>query len=85
MTTDDCVFENTQSAPDGTRYTGQEEVGKFREEFFASTPQAKFAMEEVVVSEDRGVVRWRFDWGGVDTRAESGQRSRARPSRRWPV
>lgn len=63
LMTEDCVFENTLPAPDGQRYVGQEEVRKFWTEFFASTPQAKFESEEMVVSENRGVVRWRFDWG----------------------
>jgi predicted ester cyclase len=62
------VFENTFPPPDGERHVGQVAVRKFWEDFFASTPQAKFEAEEMVVAGDRAVVRWRFDWGGGHVR-----------------
>ena len=64
--TEDCVFENTNPAPDGERFEGQKAVRRFWEEFFASSPNARFEAEELVVSGDRAVLRWRYDWTESD-------------------
>lgn len=56
--TEDCVFENTNPAPDGKRYQGQAEVRAFWEKFFQSSPDALFAAEEMFAAKDRCVVRW---------------------------
>jgi ketosteroid isomerase-like protein len=40
LMSDDCVFENTYPAPDGTGYSGREAVTRFWEEFFRESPQA---------------------------------------------
>lgn len=60
--TDDCVFENTRPAPDGTRITGQTAVRAFWDEFFRRSPQAHFDTEELIAAGDRGIVRWRYSW-----------------------
>jgi ketosteroid isomerase-like protein len=60
--TDDCVFENTRPAPDGTRITGQAAVRTFWEEFFRRSPQAHFDTEETIAAGDRCIVRWRYSW-----------------------
>jgi len=62
--TDDCVFENTSPAPDGERHVGQAAVRAFWEDFFAASPRAAFEAEETFAAGDRGVVRWRYRWGG---------------------
>jgi len=64
--TEDCVFENTCPPPDGERYAGQGSVRTFWEHFFASSPDARFTIEEIFAAKDRCVVRWRFDWKGMD-------------------
>jgi ketosteroid isomerase-like protein len=56
--TDDCVFENTNPAPDGKRYHGHAEVRAFWEAFFQSSPDAVFEAEDVFAAGDRCVVRW---------------------------
>ena len=56
--TEDCLFENTNPPPDGTRYVGQTAVRAFWERFFAGAPDAVFEAEEVVALGDRCVVRW---------------------------
>ena len=56
--TDDCVFENTNPAPDGNRYEGQGEVRAFWERFFQNSPDALFEAEEMFAVGDRCVVRW---------------------------
>ena len=62
LMTDDVVFENTEPAPDGTRYQGALAVRDFWERFFASTPQARFTTEDIFAAGDRCTVCWRFDW-----------------------
>lgn len=71
LMTDDCVFENTEAPPDGTRYEGASAVRKFWETLLAASPQARFDEEDLIAWADRCVVRWRYDWGdghvrGVD-------------------
>ena len=56
--TEDCVFENTRPAPDGTRIPGQAAVRAFWEEFFRRSPQAHFETEELIAAGDRCIVRW---------------------------
>lgn len=64
--TEDCVFENTCPSPDGERYQGQGPVRAFWERFFASSPDARFATEEIFTAKDRCVIRWRYDWKDKD-------------------
>ena len=66
LMTQDCVFDNTYPAPDGERFEGQEAVGRFWEEFFRSSPDAKFTSEEMITLGDRCVIRWRYDWINTD-------------------
>ena len=56
--TEDCVFENTNPAPDGKRFHGQAEVRAFWEALFQSSPDALFEAEEIFAAGDRCVVRW---------------------------
>ena len=56
--TDDCVFENTNPAPDGKLFRGQAEVRAFWETFFQNSPDARFEAEELFAVNDRCVVRW---------------------------
>ena len=62
LMTDDCVFENTEPAPDGTVYKGKDAVKKFWEEFFRESPKAHIKLEEVIGFGTRCVARWRYDW-----------------------
>ena len=56
--TDDCVFENTAPAPDGTRFAGRAAVLAFWEGWFANNPDGRFEVEEEFAAGDRYVVRW---------------------------
>jgi ketosteroid isomerase-like protein len=56
--TDDCVFENTAPAPDGTRYAGKAAVLEFWERWFRNNADARFEAEEMFTAGDRAVVRW---------------------------
>src|SRR4029453_3791884 len=60
--TDDCVFENTRPAPDGTRLSGQAAGRAFWGEFFQRAPQARFETEDIFAAGDRCVVQWRYHW-----------------------
>ena len=80
LVTEDIVFESTSPPPDGTRYEGRAAVARAWADLLASTPKARFAVEEQFSDgSQRAVVRWRYDWGegyvrGVDiVRIRDGQ------------
>jgi len=58
LLTDDTVFEDTSPAPDGRRIEGKAAVVAFWRDWFAHNSDAKFEVEETIVSGDRVVVRW---------------------------
>ncbi|HLX93208.1 MAG TPA: nuclear transport factor 2 family protein [Puia sp.] len=58
LMTEDCIFENTNPAPDGARYEGQQAVRSCWEKFFSANPDASFEAEEVITADDRCIVRW---------------------------
>jgi ketosteroid isomerase-like protein len=62
LMTPDCVFENTDPAPDGTRFEGQAAVRAFWKAFFAGSSSAHIEAEEVFAAGERVVMRWRYDW-----------------------
>ena len=68
LMSNDCVFENTAPAPDGTVYRGKEAVAQFWQDFFRESPQAHIEIEEVFGMGFRCVMRWRYEW--VDTAGE---------------
>jgi uncharacterized protein (TIGR02246 family) len=70
MMSDDCLFENTTPAPDGTAYKGREAVRRFWEEFFKQSPQARIEVEEIFGMGERCVMRWKYYW--VDEQGDSG-------------
>ena len=47
LITDDCVFEATSPAPDGTRHVGRQAVLEACRVFFAGSPRTHFEMEEM--------------------------------------
>lgn len=74
LMSDDCVFENTDPAPDGTVYSGREAVTQFWQDFFRDSPQAHIEIEEIFgLGNNRCVMRWRYSW--VD---EAGNRGHVR-------
>jgi ketosteroid isomerase-like protein len=60
--TDDCAFDNTYPAPDGTRYEGQAAVRAFWEEMLRASPDAHFTAEEAFAVGDRAAVRWVYSY-----------------------
>jgi len=67
---EDCVFENTDPAPDGTTYKGKEAVTQFWQDFFRQSPQAHIDIEEVFGLGSRCIMRWRYSW--VDESGKEG-------------
>ena len=71
LMTEDCVFENTDPAPDGTRYSGKEAVTQFWQDFFRQSPKARIEIEEIFgMGNNRCVMRWRYQW--VDAAGKEG-------------
>jgi ketosteroid isomerase-like protein len=58
LLTDDTVFEDTSPAPDGRRIEGKAAVVAFWRGWFAKNADSIFEAEEMIVSDDRVVVRW---------------------------
>src|SRR5262245_27889166 len=70
LMSEDCVFENTNPAPDGTRYAGKESVTQFWQDFFRESPQAHIDIEEIFGMGNRCIMRWKYSW--VDGDGKSG-------------
>ena len=59
---EDCVLENTQPAPDGSRHVGREQCLALWHSI-ASAANTHFDLEDVEVAGDRAIIRWRLWWG----------------------
>jgi len=70
LVSDNCVFENTDPAPDGAVYTGKEAISEFWQDIFRESPHAHIEIEEIFGLGNRCIMRWRYDW--VDTAGENG-------------
>jgi predicted SnoaL-like aldol condensation-catalyzing enzyme len=66
LMSDDCRFENTAPAPDGTVYAGKEAVTQFWQAFFQQSPQAQIEIEEIFGLGRRCIMRWRYEWASAD-------------------
>jgi len=62
LMTEDCLFENTDPAPDGTVYSGKEAVTRFWQEFFRESPNAHIEIEEIFGMGLRCIMRWNYTW-----------------------
>ena len=70
LMSDDCVFENTDPAPDGTVYSGKDAVTYFWQDFFRESPQAHIHIEEIFSLGSRCIMRWKYSW--VDGTGQAG-------------
>ena len=70
LMSDDCVFENTAPAPDGTVYSGRKAVTQFWQDFFRESPEAHIEIEEIFGLGLRCIMRWRYEW--VDAAGNKG-------------
>ena len=62
LMSDDCIFENTTPAPDGTVYSGKTAVTEFWQNFFQDSPQAHIEIEEIFGLGERCIMHWRYTW-----------------------
>lgn len=62
LVAENCVIENTQPAPNGSRHIGRAACVALWTEI-ATTPGTGFDLEDVEVLADRAIIRWRFRWG----------------------
>jgi predicted SnoaL-like aldol condensation-catalyzing enzyme len=62
LMSEDCFFENTDPAPDGTAYSGKEAVTRFWQGFFHESPHAHIEIEEIFGLGERCIMRWRYSW-----------------------
>jgi limonene-1,2-epoxide hydrolase len=70
LMSDNCVFENTSPAPDGTVYSGKAAVTQFWQGFFRDSPHAHIDVEEIFGLGMRCIMRWRYNW--VDVAGKQG-------------
>jgi len=70
LVSDDCVWETTAPAPDGTVYSGKEAVSQYWRELFRGSPHAHMEIEDVFSLSLRCVMRWRYEW--VDAAGRKG-------------
>jgi limonene-1,2-epoxide hydrolase len=59
---EDCVFETTNPAPNGAKFTGKADVAQFWHTFFRESPHAHIEIEEIFGAGLRCIMRWRYDW-----------------------
>lgn len=71
LVADDCVIENTNPAPDGTRLVGKAAC-LANWQGLARSAGTGFEREEVFVVGERVVVRWRYRWGNGDDQSIRG-------------
>lgn len=63
---EDCVFENSEPAPDGAIYSGREAITRFWQDFFHRSPQAHIEIEEIFSFGERCVMRWKYHWVNLE-------------------
>lgn len=67
LITEDCVFENTDPAPDGTTYVGRDAIRSAWAPIFNDS-SSQFEAEETFEVDDRVIQRWRYSWSGGHVR-----------------
>jgi len=71
LVADECILENTNPAPNGSRHVGKVACLAIWQRLARSTG-TEFEREEVFVVGDRAVIRWRYRWGKADGRSIRG-------------
>jgi ketosteroid isomerase-like protein len=62
LVAEDCVIENTQPAPDGSRHVGRAACLAVWQGLAGNASQ-QFSLEEVFVAGERALIRWRLRFG----------------------
>jgi ketosteroid isomerase-like protein len=67
----DCVIENANPAPNGSRHVGRDACLELWRRI-ATAPGTQFDIEEVAVSSERATIRWRLRWGEGESHSVRG-------------
>ena len=67
LITNDCVFDNTNPAPDGTRFVGVQQIRAAWQPIFDDI-NSSFEAEETFEAGDRVIQLWRYSWNGGHVR-----------------
>jgi hypothetical protein len=62
LVAEDCIIENTNPAPDGSRHVGRAACIALWTGI-ATAPGTFFELEDVTVMGERGLILWRYHWG----------------------
>src|SRR5713101_7502573 len=62
LVAEDCIIENTQPAPNGSRHVGRDACVALWTGI-ATAPGTHFDLENVIVAGERAIILWRFCWG----------------------
>jgi ketosteroid isomerase-like protein len=65
LSVDDVVWEST-TPPDGDRFVGSVAVRAALESLFRDSPDARFETEDLSVTGETAVLRWRYTWKSAD-------------------
>ena len=68
LMSDDCIFENTDPAPNGTLYSGKQAVTQFWQDFFRDSPHAHIEIEEIFGMGFHCIMRWKYTWQEADNK-----------------
>ena len=68
---EDCVIENSNPAPNGSRHVGREACFDLWQRI-ATTPGIQFDIEDVEVIGERATIRWRLRWGEGESKSVRG-------------
>jgi ketosteroid isomerase-like protein len=67
----DCIIENSAPAPNGSQHVGKKACLELWSRL-ATAPGTQFDLEEVLVTGDRAVIRWRYRWGEDESQSVRG-------------
>jgi ketosteroid isomerase-like protein len=68
---EDCVIENSNPAPNGSRHVGREACFELWSRI-ATAAGTHFDLEEVVITGDQATIRWRLRWGEDESHSVRG-------------
>lgn len=68
---EDCVIENSNPAPNGSRHVGREACLTLWRRI-ATAEGTQFDLEQVVVTGESATIRWRLRWGADETHSVRG-------------
>lgn len=71
LVAEDCVIENTQPAPNGSRHVGRDACIALWTGI-ATAPGTHFDLENVIVTGERAIILWRFCWGDGEANSVRG-------------